>query len=87
MLCEFCQPIPAIASRLIHVPDIIFYESFEALKLSALNDCLLITWIVDNFPKYAINKIKKLEYIGGTKAQYFALMFLIGKVEAREIER
>jgi len=84
-LCELCKPLPTIASRLKSVRDIPYHSNFEALKASALNGCILCTWISENFPDYAFSKINNLEYVSSIGYQVFALMYEITDAEKLRI--
>lgn len=87
LLCDFCKSIADIATSLEGIKDIPYHKSLEGIKTASLNGCKLCAWVLENFPKFAISKIKNLEYIVQAGVQYFALMFLIEKAEALKIEK
>jgi hypothetical protein len=84
-LCDFCRPLPVIASNLQSVRDIPYHKTFEDLQASALNGCVLCKWISENFPEYAFSKIHRLEYIARPEIQIFALMYEITDDEKERI--
>jgi hypothetical protein len=76
VLCKFCKPLPMIGSKFESFHNIPYYKTFEDVKASSLNGCILCTWILENNP-HEISKIGRLAYNVSSEHQTFQLEYFI----------
>ena len=84
VLCKFCRPLPMIGSKLESFHDIPYYKTFEDVKASSLNGCILCTWILENNP-HTISKIGRLAYNVSPEHQTFQLQYFITEDQKQRI--